>query len=181
MKAIRILFCILVASAVLLSSSAVASADEGEDPNVGAVNDEGAPTVTAFPGQILAGFPGPLDSYSINLMIINNTNQPIWLFTLNGRYAHHGPLIWDSMGTFAGPATLRHLKGVDTQSVMAVFSGFDPGETVTFTGIDPDFIGDPSSGVRVGEIAGSLSFARGFGLGFARYQIMGNNVIAIIE
>lgn len=45
--------------------------------------------------------------------------------------------------------------GTDTEVVFLRLSNFDPGDTLNFNGIDPDFTGDNSSGVRVPDISGA--------------------------
>jgi hypothetical protein len=49
---------------------------------------------------------------------------------------------------------------VDTEVVIANFSGFGPGEEVSFTGIDPDFTGDPVTPVRVLDMSGARAFVQ---------------------
>ncbi|MFC5800345.1 hypothetical protein [Streptomyces formicae] len=109
--------------------------------------------------EVVATFDGPLNSFSINLALSNATSSEVQSVGISGRTAKF-PVTWDSMGTFGGPATLTSTVGVDTEVVIANFTGFSPGEQVSFTGIDPDFTGAPSAGVRVLDMAGTRAFAQ---------------------
>jgi len=103
--------------------------------------------------QLRASFAAPLDSFSINLTLENQTKCDIVGFGISGRTSKF-PITWDSFGVFGGPANVVSTVGVDTEVVFLRFQNFGPGDSVTFSGIDPDFTGDVSSGVRVGDIAG---------------------------
>ncbi len=133
--------------------------------------------------EVVATFPKPLDSFSINLRIENNTTTTVRAFGLSGRTAKF-PITWDSTGSFSGSATITGITGLDTEVVFIRFSGFGQGETVSFSGIDPDFTGDVSSGVRVIDIVGSRSIVL-FGdgsTGFGEYEVNGNgDLVAIIQ
>ncbi|MFI9080026.1 hypothetical protein ACIGW8_26750 [Streptomyces sioyaensis] len=109
--------------------------------------------------EVVATFAGPLNSFAINLTLNNASSSVVQSVGISGRTAKF-PVTWDSMGTFAGPATLTSTVGVDTEVVIANFSGFGPGEQVSFSGIDPDFTGAPSAGVRVLDMAGARAFAQ---------------------
>jgi hypothetical protein len=118
--------------------------------------------------EVVATFLGPLDSFSINLTLENASKSAVRGFGISGRTAKF-PIIWDSGGTFSGPATVMSTVGIDTEVVFVRFANFDPGDTLKFSGIDPDFHGDTSSGVRVLDISGSRAVvlfedgATGFG------------------
>jgi hypothetical protein len=145
-----------------------------------ASSDVELPVSNMIDETVIATFPGPLDSYSIDLTILNNTSGELTSFTLDGQ-REVDPITWDDMGSFSGPATLEALEGVDTEVVVATFSGFESGEAIGFSGIDPDFTGDPSSGVTVGDLAGILSeVVTTVGPGEAIYEIVGNDVVATI-
>ncbi|MCX4823919.1 hypothetical protein OG883_29400 [Streptomyces sp. NBC_01142] len=109
--------------------------------------------------EVVATFAGPLDSFSINLNLGNASSSEVQSVGISGRTAKF-PVTWDSMGTFAGPATLASTVGVDTEVVVVNFSGFSPGEQVSFTGIDPDFTGASSAGVRVLDMSGARAFVQ---------------------
>ena len=98
--------------------------------------------------EVVATFSGPLDSFSINLTIDNASNSDVREFGISGRTAKF-PVTWDSFGSLAGPVTATATDGVDTEVVMVHLSNFGPGVQASFNGIDPDFTGDSSSGVRV--------------------------------
>lgn len=104
--------------------------------------------------ELVATFAGPLNSFSINLTLENATSSAVRTFGISGRTAKF-PVTWDSIGTLSGPATVTSTIGVDTEVVLVNFANFDPNDVVTLTGVDPDFTGDPSAGVRVLDIAGS--------------------------
>lgn len=108
--------------------------------------------------ELTAQFTGPLDSFSINLSLNNATKSDIRAFGISSRTAKF-PMIWDSFGTPSGPATITSTNGVDTEVVMVRLQNFGPGETLDFNGIDPDFTGDASSGVRVLDIQGARAIA----------------------
>lgn len=121
--------------------------------------------------EVVATFSGPLNSYSINLSITNAANTDVRTFGISGRTAKF-PITFDSMGSFSGRANLVSTAGIDTEVVLARFSNFGPGEMVTFSGVDPDFTGDSSSGVRVLDMSGSramVSFADGT-TGFGEFE-----------
>ncbi|MZE81339.1 hypothetical protein [Streptomyces xinghaiensis] len=107
--------------------------------------------------EVVATFAGPLSSFSVNLTINNGSGAQVQSFGISGRTAKF-PVTWDSMGSFSGPATLTSTVGVNTEVVIANFSGFAPGEQVAFSGIDPDFTGSASAGVRILDIAGSRAY-----------------------
>ncbi|MFE3323528.1 hypothetical protein [Streptomyces sp. NPDC059176] len=109
--------------------------------------------------EVVATFAGPLNSFSINLTLSNASGSDVRSVGISGRTAKF-PVTWDSMGTFAGPATLSSTVGVDTEVVIANFTGFSPGEQVTFSGVDPDFTGSPSAGVRVLDLVGARAYAQ---------------------
>lgn len=121
--------------------------------------------------EVVATFPGPLNSFSINLVIENGSNSEVRTFGISGRTAKF-PITWDSFGAFSGPATLVSTEGIDTEVVSQRFSNFGPNETVNFNGIDPDFTNDISAGVRVLDMAGSRAvvvFADG-ATGFGEFE-----------
>ena len=62
------------------------------------------------------------------------------------------------VGVLGGPVTATATDGEDTEVVMVHLSNFGPGVQASFTGIDPDFTGDSSSGVRVLDMEGSRAF-----------------------
>ncbi len=170
--------CVMVAGASLLFASGAIAADDNESAPV---TEPGHPHLPVDAESVTATFPGPLDSFSINLTIVNGSSESIVSFVLDGQ-RETDAITWDSMGSFSGPATLEMLNGEDTEVVVAIFSGFDPGEAVSFTGIDPDFTGDPSSGVTIGDIAGLRSAVETAGLaGDDVYEVMGSDVVAIIK
>lgn len=104
--------------------------------------------------ELVATFSGPLNSFSINLTLQNASSTDVREVGISTRTAKF-PIIFDSFGGFSGPAVLLGTDGVDTEVVTARFSNFSPNDTVVFSGIDPDFQGDVSSGVRVGDFQGS--------------------------
>lgn len=104
--------------------------------------------------EVVATFAGPLDSFSINLTLGNASRSQVRSFGISGRTAKF-PVTWDSLGAFSGPATVLSTTGLDSEVALVRFSGFAPGEQVTFRGIDPDFTGDTSAGVRVLDLSGT--------------------------
>lgn len=104
--------------------------------------------------EVVASFAGPLSSFGFNLSVTNSTPTEVRAFGISARTARF-PVVFDSMGTFSGPATLVGVSGVDTEVVMVRLSGFTTGELVRFNGMDPDFTGDTSSGVRVFDLEGA--------------------------
>jgi hypothetical protein len=113
--------------------------------------------------EVVATFSGPLSSFSINLTLENASKSAVRSFGISGRTAKF-PVTWDTFGAFSGPATVMSTVGLDTEVVYVRFSNFDPGETLKFNGIDPDFTGDASSGVRVLDMSGArtvVQFADG--------------------
>lgn len=111
--------------------------------------------------EVVATFDGPLDSFGINLTIENATAaSQVREFGISGRTAKF-PVTWESFGVYSvvsGSVMLTDIIGLNTEVLLAKFSatdGFDPGNAVRFTGIDPDFTGDPVSGVRVLDMAGA--------------------------
>jgi len=104
--------------------------------------------------ELVATFSGPLNSFSINLTLDNSSKCSVRAFGISGRTAKF-PTTWDSFGSFSGPAAVTSTTGLDTEVVFIRFSNFDPGDKVKFAGIDPDFTGDTSSGVRVLDMSGA--------------------------
>ena len=104
--------------------------------------------------ELVATFDGPLDSFSINLHLQNASNSDVREFGISTRTAKF-PVLFDTFGGYSGPATLVATDGVDTEVVTARFANFAPDKAVKFAGIDPDFQGDVSSGVRVGDFIGT--------------------------
>jgi hypothetical protein len=107
--------------------------------------------------EVVATFSGLLDSFSTNLTLDNASNSDVREFGISGRTAKF-PVTWGSFGVLAGPVTATATDGVDTEVVMVHLSNFGPGVQASFTGIDPDFTGDSSSGVRVLDMEGSRAF-----------------------
>jgi hypothetical protein len=121
--------------------------------------------------EVVATFSGPLNSFSINLTLENASNSVIRGFGISGRTAKF-PVTWDTFGAFSGPATVTSTVGTDTEVIFLRFSNFDPGDTLNFSGIDPDFTGDTSSGIRVLDISGARAivlFADGT-TGFGEFE-----------
>ena len=121
--------------------------------------------------ELVATFDGPLDSFSINLNLQNASSGEVREVGVSTRTAKF-PILFDTFGSYSGPATLVGTDGVDTEVVTARFANFSPDEAVKFVGMDPDFQGDVSSGVRVGDFAGSrmvVLFADG-STGFGEFQ-----------
>ena len=108
--------------------------------------------------EVVATFSGPLDSFSINLTIDNASNSELREFGISGRTAKF-PITWDSFGVLTGPAVVTTTDGEDTEVVIVHLANFVPGVQAQFNGIDPDFTGDSSSGVRVLDMEGSRAFA----------------------
>jgi hypothetical protein len=104
--------------------------------------------------EVVATFSGPLDSFSVNLTLDNASASDVRAFGVSGRTAKF-PVTWDTFGTYAGRPTLISTTGEDTEVVMVKFANFSPGLSVTFSGLDPDFTGDASSGVRILDLEGS--------------------------
>jgi hypothetical protein len=104
--------------------------------------------------EVVATFSGPLNAFSINLKLDNSSKSDVRVFGISGRTAKF-PITWDSFGAFSGPAIVTSTVGIDTEVVLVRFANFGPGDTVNFNGIDPDFTGDSSSGVRVLDMSGS--------------------------
>lgn len=108
--------------------------------------------------KVTAIFSKPMNSTANKITIVNKTNRDIRGFGLSGRVTKY-PITWDSFGGASGPVTVTSTKGVDTNDVYIKFSGFDPGEKVSF-GLDADFTGDKSSGVRVRDLRGVRAIAQ---------------------
>ncbi len=121
--------------------------------------------------ELVATFDGPLDSFSINLNLQNASSTDVREIGVSARTAKF-PILFDTFGAYSGPATLVGTDGIDTEVVTARFANFSPDKAVKFSGIDPDFQGDVSSGVRVGDLIGSrllVLFADGT-TGFGEFQ-----------
>ena len=104
--------------------------------------------------ELVATFSGPLNSFSINLTLQNASKADIREFGISARTAKF-PITWDTFGSPSGPATITSTTGLDSEVVLVGFANFTPGSTMKFNGIDPDFTGDTSSGVRVLDMAGT--------------------------
>jgi len=121
--------------------------------------------------ELVATFDGPLNSFSINLSLQNASTGDVREVGISTRTAKF-PILFDTFGSYSGPATLVGTDGVDTEVVTARFANFAPDKTVKFAGLDPDFQGDVSSGVRVGDLAGTrllVLFADG-STGFGEFE-----------
>ncbi len=131
--------------------------------------------------EVVATYSGPLNSFSINLTLENASNSVVRAFGISGRTAKF-PITWDTFGTFSGPATVTSTVGTDTEVIFLRFSNFDPGDTLNFSGIDPDFTGDISSGVRVLDISGARAialFADG-STGFGEFEATDEGILRAI-
>jgi hypothetical protein len=104
--------------------------------------------------EVVATFAGPLDSFSINLTVDNAANSQVRTFGISGRTAKF-PITWDSFGFASGPATVISTDGLDSEVVLVRFANVNSGQQESFNGIDPDFTGDISAGVRVLDISGA--------------------------
>lgn len=131
--------------------------------------------------EVVATFSGPLDSFSINLTVENATRTQVRAFGISARTAKF-PITWDSCGVAAGPAVITSTVGLDTEVVMMRFSNFNAGATMSFNGIDPDFTGDISSGVRVLDMLGTrvvVIFGDGT-TGFGEFEVDDNGTLRAI-
>ena len=132
--------------------------------------------------EVVATFDGPLDSFSITLSITNSSTLSVRTFGISGRTAKF-PVTWDSFGTYSGaPVVHTGNTGLDTEVVLAHFTGFDNGKTVKFTGIDPDFTGDVSSGIRILDLTGcraTVFFSDGT-TGFGEFEATENNKLRAV-
>jgi hypothetical protein len=132
--------------------------------------------------EVVATFEGPLDSFSITLSINNSSTLAVRTVGISGRTAKF-PVTWDSFGTFSGaPVIHAGTTGLDTEVVLLRFTGFDNGKTVKFTGVDPDFTGDTSSGIRVLDLVGSRAtafFADGT-TGFGEFEVTDKNTVRAV-
>lgn len=113
--------------------------------------------------MVMATISGPLSSTDVVLTIENDGSEDVAAFGISGRTSRF-PVTWDNFSGFSslptGSATRTNTVGVDSEVVLVEFSGFIPGESVVFDRIEGDFTGDPNSGVRVGDIAGSQAMVR---------------------
>jgi hypothetical protein len=174
----------LVKTMIVTALLAVGATQALADPNLTQAR-RAAPQAQPLPGGALGMvFPGPADSFAINLNIRNDTSRDISLIVVAGKRGsqcvNRGGIVWDSFGSFSGPASAT-VSGEDSTTVVIRLTGFSPGETISFSGIDPDCADDPSAGITVGGIAGSLALAFGGGIGFDRFESDGSNTIAILE
>jgi hypothetical protein len=114
-----------------------------------------------FAATIAGGFTsGPDSSFGINLTFLDGaeSDSDIVSIDLDGSTALAFPILWDSAGSVSGPAGATvSIFGIDTQVLTIDFAdapdGFNPGESFSLNGMDPD--GDPGPlGVTIGEMIG---------------------------
>ncbi len=162
-----------------LSCILVASAARG-DLNLDALTVPPSVDQPLREGAITLYFPGPLNSYHVDLRIDNGSSFSIEMIVIDGSVVTPTPIIWDSFGTFGGPATLMALVGEDTPTVTATFVAFDPGESCSFDTLDPDFPNQPN--VAVVQLVGVACtvFADGYSAE-GEFAVEGDNVVVVLE
>jgi len=163
----------------LLATGSIAFAS---DENVlGTDTSPGDFEILPLPQTVTFTFPGPLDGWQIDLYIANGAPVDVDAIVLDGSPVDPYPILWDSYGTFGGPAILDTITGEDTHVLTATFIGFEPGETVYFLTMDPDYDGgDP--GVPISGLAGvECQVFAGSYWGEGVFEIVGNDVVAVVE
>jgi len=103
---------------------------------------------------------GPDDSFTIDMTLANSaaSTSNVLSILIDGSTASLFPVLWDDAGTPVGPPGAGvSFSGVDTEFLAVNFSdapdGFNPGESMTLLGMDPDGVPNPV-GVLVSELAG---------------------------
>ena len=104
--------------------------------------------------------PGPDRSFAIDMDLTNDaaSTSDVVSIILDGSTNDAFPILWCTIGSvFSPPGATTTAGGVGTQTVTFNFmdapDGFNPGETLSLVGIDPD--GDPGPvGVSIGEMIG---------------------------
>ncbi len=162
-----------------------AGAQLGSDANLPPVDQPLSPPATtggAGPQQVVCTFLSPLGNLFIHLVIDNSTSEGLDALVLDGMPASIGPIVWDSMGEFVGPAQLESLLGEDTTEVSATFAAFDPGDVAEFAGVDPDRQGEPNSALAPHELAGArVTVTAGGRTASAIFVDRGRQSVAVVE
>lgn len=110
---------------------------------------------TSSSAALTGGTNGPGSSFSINFFFGNTGPASIQSLTIDGSTANAGVVIWDYIGSVGGTASVSSSAGEDTSIMSFIFSSFGVGDTFTLSGIDPDLIGFPSSGISIAELIGT--------------------------
>lgn len=101
---------------------------------------------------------GPDSSFSINFDFYNTILplpiSSITSISINGASALAGPVVWDSYSVTSGVSP-SGVTGVDTSVLAFSFTPgvFGIGQSFSIN-VDPDFVGQPSSGLTVAQLAG---------------------------
>jgi hypothetical protein len=123
---------------------------------------------------------GPDNSFSINFDFQNaffvSPFSSLQSLALIGSTGVNGPIVWDEVDpglpydSLSGSATPSSVTGVNTQVMTFYFQpleflpccngGLFTGDTFNINGVDPDFVGQPNSGLLVSDLIGVGVFAR---------------------
>ncbi len=132
----------------------------------------GSPLATAI-------FPGPLNSFTIQLDVVNNAPASITDITFDpfGGLAGQGLVIESVFSATGGGASVSYPLAGGRGPMVASFSDFDEGEMFS-VGMDPDTYDNVNFGAEVGDMAGSrieLAFSDGTrGVGTLGVTDLGN-------
>ncbi len=118
-----------------------------------------APASAQAASVISGSVAGPDDGFSISMSFLNDLSSTLNItsLTIDGGTATPVPLVWDS-ASYTGPAGATvGLSGVDTSVLTFIFGGdgWNPGESFSVFGVDPDAVDDPAYGATVLSLVGT--------------------------
>lgn len=132
-----------------------------------------------------AFFPGPASSFSITLMIRNDSEVEVTNIVLDLFECLDGDALVAEI-VFSAPSSTSVLypQGYGRGPIVASFQGFSPGELVSLS-FDPDTYENPNFGATVGDMAGArigVVFSDGSkGVGVFRGNLEGATVAEVLE
>ena len=116
--------------------------------------------VSAQAASVISGaVAGPDSEFSISMSFLNDLSSTLNITTLSldGGTATPVPLVWDT-ASYSGPAGATvSMTGVDTSLLTFIFGGdgWNPGESFSVFGVDPDAVDNPVYGATVLSLLGT--------------------------
>jgi hypothetical protein len=116
--------------------------------------------VSAQAASVISGsVAGPDSGFSINMSFLNDLSSTLNVTSLSidGGTATPVPLVWDTVNYNGPSGATVSLTGVDTSVLTFIFGGdgWNPGESFSLYGVDPDAVDDPSYGATVLSLLGT--------------------------
>ena len=116
--------------------------------------------VSAQAASVISGsLAGPDTSFAIDMSFLNDLSSTLNITSLiiDGGTATPVPLVWDSVSYNSPAGATVSMTGVDTSVLTFLFGGdgWNPGESFSLYGVDPDAVDNPAYGATVLSLLGT--------------------------